>query len=76
MENYSKKSDSPKKGRIKSKAGYVIGSIALFAAACVAVPAAMAAVTGILYKASLDTAAVDDDDWGPVIEKKEKKGDE
>ena len=64
MENY-------KKHKIRNKVGYVVGSIALFATACVTVPVALAAATGMLYKATAPKVK-DDDDWGPVIEKKEK----
>ena len=60
-----------KKRKVKSKVGYVVGSIALFAAACVAIPVALTIATGALYKVTAPEFK-DDDDWGPVIEKKEK----
>lgn len=53
-------------------AGYVAGSIALFAVACAALPPILSNVSGALYKSSLKKANCDDDDWGPVIERKEK----
>lgn len=51
--------------------GYMAGSVALFAAACVALPNILSNVSGALYKSSLKKANHDDDDWGPVIERKE-----
>lgn len=57
--------------RIGKKVGYAIGSVALFAAACVVVPVVLSTATGMLYKATAPKVK-DDDDWGPVIEKKEK----
>lgn len=60
-----------KRERIKKKVGYAVGSVALFAVACVTIPVALTTATGILYKATAPKAK-DDDDWGPVIEKKEK----
>lgn len=68
MENEKKLA---KRERIKKKVGYAVGSVILFAAACVAVPVALATATGMIYKATTPKVK-DDDDWGPVIEKKEK----
>ena len=68
MENEEKLA---KRERIKKKVGYAVGSVLLFAAACVTVPVALAKATGILYKAT-GPKVKDDDDWGPVIEKKER----
>nr|WP_303661857.1 hypothetical protein [Bacteroides intestinalis] len=50
---------------------YVVGSVALFAVACVTLPSILSNVSGTLYKSSLKRANHDDDDWGPVIERKE-----
>lgn len=58
-----------KKLKKKNPVGYILGSAALFAVACVTIPVAMSKATGILYKATNSTVK-DDDDWGPVIEKK------
>lgn len=62
-EKYLKKHE-----RIKKKVGYAIGSLILFAAACVTVPALLATATSLLYKATTPKVK-DDDDWGPVIER-------
>lgn len=59
------------KQEFKKKAGYVIGSVVLLVAACVAIPVVMTAAADTLYKATVPKVK-DDDDWGPVIEKKEK----
>lgn len=61
-----------KKRKIKSKVGYVVGSIVLFAAACVTIPVVLTTATGMLYKATTPKTKDDEDDWGPVIERKEK----
>ena len=48
-------------------------SLAAFAAACVAVSELMPRISGTITKAAAKrtNANCDDDDWGPVIEKKE-----
>lgn len=64
-----------KKGNIViSTICYVIGSLAAFAAACVAVSELMPRISGTITKAAAKRTNAnrnDDDDWGPVIEKKE-----
>lgn len=61
------------KGAGKKVVGYVLGSITTFAVACVAVPIVMTKVIGLLYKTAITTVKSDNDDWGPVIEKKDKE---
>ena len=61
------------KKKKKSKvARYVVGTIALFAATAVAVPVLLPKISGKINKSMTKrkNAAHDDDDWGPVIEKK------
>jgi len=53
-------------------AGYVAGSIALFVVACATLPSILSNISGALYKSSLKKANRNDDDWGPVVERKEK----
>lgn len=60
--------------KIFSAAGYAAGSIALFSAACIALPAMLSHISGALYKSSLKKANHDDDDWGPILERKETSG--
>lgn len=64
--------DEKKGSKVISTIGYVIGSLAAFAAACVAVSELMPRISGIITKAAAKRANAkqDDDDWGPVIEKK------
>ena len=62
--------ENDKKHKVRNKVGYIVGSMVLFAAACMTIPAALAAATGMLYKAA--APRVKDDDWGPVIERKDK----
>lgn len=54
--------------------GYVVGSIALCVAGFLILPPLMSYVSGALYKESLKRSNRDDDDndWGPVMERKEK----
>lgn len=57
----------------KSKiVGYIVGSIALCAATAIAVPILLPKLSGKINKdmTKRSNAAHDDDDWGPVIEKK------
>lgn len=57
----------------KSKvAEYVVGMISLFVAAVVVVPVLLPKISGEINKSMTkrNNAARDDDDWGPVIEKK------
>lgn len=60
-----------KRRKVLNAAGYVAGSIALFAVACATLPSIFSNISGALYKASLKRTHRDDDDWGPVIERKE-----
>jgi len=60
-----------KRRKIFNAAGYAVGSVALFSAACIALPAMLSHISGALYKSSLKKANHDDDDWGPVLERKE-----
>lgn len=48
---------------------YTVGSVALFAIACVTLPTIISNISGALYKSSLKKAN-HDDDWGLVIERK------
>lgn len=62
-----------KKGsKVISTVCYVIGSIAALAAACVVISELMPHISGTINKAAARKANAkrDDDDWGPVIEKK------
>ena len=53
-------------------ASYVLGSIVLFAVTCVTIPSAMKKATGLIYKKTMNNTKDDyNNDWGPVIEKKE-----
>ncbi len=63
-----------KRRKIFNAAGYAAGSIALFSAACIALPAMLSHISGALYKSSLKKANHDDDDWGPILERKETFG--
>lgn len=63
-----------KQHNVLSAVGYVMGSMALFTVACVTLPTILSNVSSTLYKSSLKRANHDDDDWGPVIERKEKYG--
>ena len=49
-------------------------SIALFVAACVAIPKVLSKATVMLYKASITSSTDDNEDWGPIIERKDKDG--
>lgn len=61
-----------KQHTLLSSVGYVIGSVALFTAACAVIPPLMSNISGALYKASCKGFKdVDDDDWGPVVERKD-----
>lgn len=60
-----------KRRKVLNTVGYVVGSVALFAVACAALPSILSDVSGALYKSSLKKVNHDDDDWGPVIERKE-----
>lgn len=61
-----------KKEKGKSVVGYILGSIAIGVIACLAIPKIMPYVSGFIYKKSVKKTNLkkDDDDWGPVIEKK------
>lgn len=61
-----------KQRKVLNAAGYVAGSIALFTVACATLPSIFSKISGVLYKSSLKRTHRDDDDWGPVIERKEK----
>lgn len=50
--------------------GYAVGSVALFVVACTTLPNILSNVSGALYKSSLKKTNRDDE-WGPVIERKE-----
>lgn len=66
-----------KKPCAKKLVVYVVGSLALFAAACVVIPMIMPNISGKIYKESVKRSnkkAEEDDDWGPVMEKKNKSG--
>lgn len=60
--------------KVLTTAGYIAGSAALFAVACATLPTILSHVSGALYKSSLKKINRDDNDWGPVIERKEKSG--
>lgn len=64
-----------KQHKVLDTVGYVAGSVAFFAAACAIIPSILSNVSGALYKSSLKKANHDDDDWGPLIERKEQPGD-
>lgn len=54
---------------------YVVGSVALTIVACATIPLIMKKVTGVVYKISQRLKVKKDeenDDWGPVMEKKKK----
>lgn len=61
-----------KRHRALNAVGYAAGSIVLFAIASAALPSILSKVSGALYKSSLKKTNHDDDDWGPIIERKEK----
>ena len=65
--------DKKKGNKVISTICYVIGNLAAFTAACVAVSELMPRISGTITKAAAKrtNANRDDDDWGPVIEKKE-----
>lgn len=53
---------------------YIIGSIALFAIACLVVPKVTRKITNKAYKASVKKQnAEDEDDWGPELVKKNEE---
>lgn len=63
--------DEKKGDKVISTICYVIGSLAAFAVACVAVSELMPRISGTITKAAAKRANANcDDDWGPVIEKK------
>lgn len=64
--------EKKKQRKVLNAVGYVAGSITLFTVACATLPSILSNVSGALYKASLKREHRDDDDWGPVIERKEK----
>lgn len=63
-----------KEKKKKSLLGYVLGSAALFGIAVVAIPKILPIISGEVNKfaTQYSNAQKDDDDWGPVIEKKGK----
>lgn len=64
--------DEKKENKIVSTICYVIGSLAAFTAACVAVSELMPRISGTITKmaAKRENAKLENDDWGPIIEKK------
>ena len=71
---------SSKKRRSKSKAGYIVGSLALCAGACVAIPKLMPKVTAFIYDQMYKSpdSVLDEDRWytGPKIPKEVLQADE
>ena len=55
----------------KSNVGFIIGSLCVAACAVIVVPKAISALSNYLYSKQLTDIEADDDDWGPVIEKKQ-----
>lgn len=64
----SKKKDN----KILSKICYVVGSITVLVTACIAITEFMPRISGSINKLMVkrSNANQDDDDWGPVIERK------
>ena len=62
-----------KKCKIKKAVCYVAGSIAVCACAAIVTPKVAPYVSGIISKkiAKISNAKKTEDDWGPVIEKKQ-----
>lgn len=53
---------------------YIIGSIVLFAVACLVIPKVTRKITNKAYKASVKKQnAEDEDDWGPEFIKKNEE---
>lgn len=53
---------------------YIIGSIVLFAAACLVIPKVSRKITNKAYKASVKKQnEEEDDDWGPELVKKNEE---
>lgn len=67
MDNESGK----KRGKIKRFICYSVGCLAVFVSAVAILPTLIEKTSGQMYKAELKKSnSTEDDDWGPVIEKK------
>lgn len=68
----SRNKKETKKNKINSTICYLVGSAVICAVAVVTIPKIMLYVSGEMYKNSVKSsnAKRNDDDWGPVIEKK------
>ncbi len=68
----AKKIENKKRCIMKSTLGYVVGSVALCAAGFLAIPKALLYISGKINKSMVkkSNAKKSDDDWGPVIERK------
>lgn len=69
---FRKSDKGSSKSNVKNAITYVAGSMALCAAAMVIIPKASSYISGIINKkmAKINNAKELEDDWGPVIEKK------
>ncbi len=66
------------KSKVKGAVAYLAGSAVLCAVALIVIPKASPYISGAINKkiAKIDNAKKSDDDWGPVIEKKNPNIDE
>ena len=60
------------KNKVYNAICYLLGSVSLCIVAIVAIPKIMPYVSGAIYKKSIKSlnAKKNDNDWGPIIEKK------
>ena len=69
---FNKSGKGSDKSKVKSAATYIAGSALLCVAALIVIPKASPYISGTINKkiAKVNNAKKADDDWGPVIEKK------
>ena len=72
MNNIKNEEKLKKKHNKKNSIGYVLGSIGLLVATSVTIPVIITKVSGIMFKKTMRTSQ-QDDNWGPIIERKEAK---
>ena len=66
--------NNEKRSKVVPAIIYAVGSVALFAVACVAISNYLPYVSGTITKnaAKRSNSKVDEDDWGPVVERKKE----
>lgn len=69
------KAKKEKKSKAETVLGYLAGSIILWVVAITVIPAAIPYVSGVINKkvAKISNSKKTEDEWGPVIEKKEQR---